>query len=217
MIFAAIFIALSVAGAKAQKDVKADFTISTDKMTDLYKRLDNPITIAVPGVANENLKPSISSGSLMPQGNGKFIARINDDVKTVKIELSVEKDGKLSKVGSKEFNVKPIPDPIAMIANKKGGTITRQELLAAGALIPVIENFKLETFFIITEFSLSILKDKDLIVKRTNGNLLNSEMKDLIINAASGEKIYFENIKAVGIDGNVRSLSAINLTITDNL
>lgn len=192
---------------------KPSVTVSADAMNVFYIGVDNPVSISAPGIPMENLKPSISAGTLTPKGGGKYIVKVNKDSKLVKINVSADVSGSTKPMGSQEFRVKTVPDPIPYISKKKGGNITKQELLAGGAIIPQMENFDFNLFFVVTEFSLSTLVSGDLIEKRGTGNKFTDEMRKIISNTRKGQKVYIENIKARGPDGTLRSLSSINLTI----
>ncbi|MBP7496421.1 MAG: gliding motility protein GldM [Bacteroidales bacterium] len=192
---------------------KPSVTVSADAMNVFYIGVDNPVSISVPGIPMESIKPSITSGTLTPKGGGKYIVRVSSGIRTTKINVSADVSGSVKPMGSQEFRVKTVPDPIAYIANKKSGSISKSELLAAGAIIPQLENFDFNMYFVVTEFSLSTLVSGDLQEKRAQGNRLTEEMRKIVNTLRRGQKVYIENIKAKGPDGTTRSLSSINLTI----
>ena len=192
---------------------KPSVTVSADAMNVFYIGVDNPVSISVPGIPMEQLKPTISAGTLTPKGGGKYVVRVNQGTKLTKINVSAEVGKQTKPMGSQEFRVKTVPDPVPYIARKKGGPISKQELLAGGAIIPQMDNFDFNLFFVVTEFSLSTLVSGDLIERRITGNKFSEEMKKIISNTRRGQKVYIENIKAKGPDGTTRSLASINLTI----
>ena len=104
---------------------KPSVTVSADKMNVFYIGVDNPVSISVPGVAEENLKPTITAGTLTPKGGGKYIVRVNQGTKATKVNVSAEVNGQTKPMGSAEFRVKTVPDPVAYIANKKSGSISK--------------------------------------------------------------------------------------------
>lgn len=192
---------------------KPSLTVSADAMNVFYIGVDNPVSISVPGIPMEKLKPSISAGTLTPKGAGKYIVRVNLGTRTTKISASAEINGVTKPMGSQDFRVKIVPDPVAYIANKKGGYIKKSDILAAGAIIPQMENFDFNLYFIVKEFSLSTLVSGDYITRKTTGNKLSDEMRKIINNTHRGQKVYIEDIKAAGPDGTTRSLASINLTL----
>jgi hypothetical protein len=119
-------------------------------------------------------------------------------------------------MGSFEYRVKRVPDPVATLANQKGGAINKNVLMA-GTLIPVLENFDFELYFKITEFKMTITgKGRDLLEFNGSGNQLSSQMRDALAKVRSGDKIFFEYIKAkmaTGADQSTRSLPALAFSI----
>ncbi|NNC85676.1 MAG: gliding motility protein GldM [Bacteroidia bacterium] len=189
--------------------------VSPTRMNVFYIGVDNPVAISVPGVASNNVKPSISGGggTLSPDGKGGFICKVKQQG-IAKVSVNAVLDGGTKNMGTHEFRVKRVPDPVAKVAGKKGGKIAKSVLAAQPAIIPVMENFDFELYFKVTEFEMSRFgKGRDPITIRTKGNKLTSEMKKVISSSRSGDKIYFEYIKAVGPDGAPRRLSSVNFAI----
>ena len=100
-----------------------------------------------------------------------------------------------------------------MIGGLQQGNISKNELLAANAIIPVMVDFEFDLNFIVTSFTMGTIINGDWVPKRTSGNRLSSEMSDIIRSARRGQKFFFENIQAEGPDGTKRSLGSVNLTI----
>lgn len=132
------------------------------------------------------------------------------------ISVSAEIGGKVIPMGSFEYRVKKVPDPVATIASSKGGPINKN-IVAAGTLIPTLENFDFELFFRITGFKMTIVrKGKDPYEKETTGNQLTQEMRDMVASTRPGDKIFFEYIKAkmaTGADQSTRTLSPMAFTV----
>ena len=199
---------------------KPSSVVAAEKMNVLYIGVDNPMAISVPGVSNNAVFPSIAGagGNLKPNaaaGGGHFIATVTT-VGEAKINVTAEIGGKKMPMGEFKYRVKRVPDPVATISNSKGGPINKS-LLAAGTLIPQLENFDFELFFKITGFRMSIFaKGKDLIEYETTGNQLSQPMRDAIGKLRAGDKVFIEYIKAkmaTGADQSTRSLSPMAFTI----
>ncbi len=199
---------------------KPSSVVAAEKMNVLYIGVDNPMAISVPGVSNNQVFPSIggAGGSLKANpaaGGGHFIATVTT-VGEAKINVTAEIGGKKLPMGEFKYRVKRVPDPVATISNSKGGPINKS-LLAAGTLIPQLENFDFELFFKITGFKMSIFaKGKDLIEYETTGNQLSQPMRDAIAKLRAGDKVFIEYIKAkmaTGADQSTRSLSPMAFTI----
>jgi len=187
-------------------------TVSADKMNVFYIGVDNPVSISVPGVPNEKVRPSISNGSLKPQGNGKYIVRV-DGGNEASINVAADMSGQTRAMGSFKFRVKRVPDPVPFIAGVREGNIEKGRLIASPVIIPVLENFEFDLSFSIVSYTFTIqLPGGDLIDKQGSGNRLTQEMIGYIQNARRGQRCYIENIRAQGPSG-TRSIGAITLRL----
>lgn len=188
-------------------------TVAATKMNVFYMGVDNPVSISVPGIAETNLRPSISVGTLTRDETGKnWIVRVPQGQKTV-ISVDVDVLGSTRSMGSAEFRIRRVPSPVAEIAGQVEGGIDKSTLLAAGAIIPVMRDFEFELFFEVRSFRMTTIVGGDGISKRGTGNRFSEEMISLIQNARKGQKFFFENIQAEGPDKIPRSLSPISLEI----
>jgi gliding motility-associated protein GldM len=189
-------------------------TVAATKMNVFYIGVDNPVSISVPGIADAKIRASISTGSLTrePAGDG-WIVRVPAGQSMAEINVSAMYEGEQRPMGTAEFRVKKVPDPVAKIAGQVEGQIERNTLLAAGAIIPVMEDFEFELYFRVTSFRMATVIGGDWISKRTNGNTFSEEMNSMIRSARRGQKFFFENIQAEGPDGVPRSLNPISLEI----
>ena len=199
---------------------KPNSVVAAEKMNVLYIGVDNPMAISVPGVSNDKVKVSIDGGggALKPNstaGAGHYIANVTT-VGKANIRVSAEIGGKVMPMGSFEYRIKRVPDPVASISNSKGGPINKN-LLAAGTLIPTLENFDFELFFKIISFKITIIqRGKDPQEFEGTGNQLTQIMRDMVAKLPGGSKVYFEYIKAkmaTGADQSTRSLSPMSFVI----
>ncbi len=182
-------------------------TVSATRMNVFYVGVDNPVSISVGGIADLQIQPTISVGTIRRDGN-QWIVRVPDAPRAV---ITVEAAGRV--MGTSEYRVKRVPDPMAMIAGVSGGPIDRNRLLAAPAIIPSMPaDFEFDLSFEITSFSFVATRAGDIIEFQGRGNRLTDEMRTVIQNARRGDRIWLENISAVGPDGS-RRLGSINLNI----
>lgn len=189
-------------------------TVAATKMNVFYIGVDNPVSISVPGIAESNLSPSISSGTLTRDPSGKdWIVRVTQGQPKVTISVNAMYQGESRPMGSADFRIRRVPDPAAQIAGQQEGSIEKNTLLAAGAIIPVMRDFEFELFFEVKSFRLTTIVGGDGISKRANGNRFTEEMISLIQNARKGQRFFFENIQAEGPDKIPRSLNVISLEI----
>lgn len=197
---------------------KPSTVISADKMNVLYIGVDNPMSISVPGVANDLVTASPSGGGVTlvkdPKlGGGHYIARATTQGECT-ISVTAKLDGKGVSMGSMKYRIKRVPDPIAMCANSKGGPINKSVLAAQSAVIPVMEAFDFELFPRIKSFKITVVRrGRDPIEISSESNALSPAMRDAITQSPLGTKIYFEYIRATLPDGTTRSLNPLNFVL----
>lgn len=191
----------------------AAVTISPTKMNVLYIGPDNPISISVPGIDPSKLKATISQGTLIKKNGSDYIAQVTKQGR-VQLTVDAELNGKMQRMGVMEFRVKFVPNPVAKVNNQTDGGITRSDLLAQSAVIPLLENFDFELFFQVTSFTMvKLSKGRDPERENSTTNRITPAMKDIIKNARIGDIIIFEAIRAKGPDGNPRALNPVSLTL----
>lgn len=189
-------------------------TVAATKMNVFYIGVDNPVSISVPGMADELIRPVISEGSLLKNPNGSdWIVNVEIGTTKTTISATANYNGTILNMGSSEFRVKRLPDPTAMIARQKEGSINKNILVAAAGIIPSMGDFQFDLNFKINSFTMGTMINGDFAPVNTRGNRFSAEMNDLIRNARRGQKFFFENIQASGPDGTTRTLNSINLTI----
>jgi hypothetical protein len=130
------------------------------------------------------------------------------------ISVSAEIDGKNTTVGTKEFRVKPVPDPIAMVNNQKGGGIAKNVLMAqSGVVAAMPPDFDFDLTFTVTEYTVLSVVQGFVREVKIKGNLFNQDVRNLLNNLSKGSPVYIQDIRAVGPDGSVRNLSTINFKL----
>ncbi len=189
-------------------------TVAPLKMNVFYIGVENPVSITSPGLAEQQIKPQISSGKLYRKGNN-WMVKIDNKVPGNKVYVSATAkiDGRQVSLGKSEFRVKRVPDPIAEVAGQTNGKIDKNILLAAGAIIPDMKDFEFDLYFTVTSYTFATILNGDWIPKNIRGNRFTPEMINIIRNAKHKQKFFFENIVAKGPDGTVRSLNPISLEI----
>ena len=181
-------------------------------MNVFYAGLDNPVSISVPGISASNVQVSISNGSIKTGVGGYIVRPDKVGVKSI-ITVSAKIDGTLKSIGSTEFRVKRVPDPVASVAGKIEGAITKNELMAQQGVLAKIPDFDFLMNFTVTSFVVSTSKQGYIIDKQTKGNRFSQEQMDLMKGLNPGSRLYIESIVVKGDDGTVRNLPAISFKI----
>jgi gliding motility-associated protein GldM len=191
---------------------KPSMTVSPTKMNVFYAGLDNPVSVSVPGISPSNVKVSITNGSIQP-GQGGYIVRPGKIGVNSVISVSAQIDGSTKEIGSMEFRVKRVPDPVASVAGKTDGIISKNELLAQQGVLAKIPDFDFQMNFTVTSFVVSTSKQGYIIDKPTKGNRFSPDQMELMKGLNPGGRLYIESIVVKGDDGSVRNLPPISFKL----
>jgi gliding motility-associated protein GldM len=185
--------------------------VSPDKMNVFYIGVPNPVSVSAPGIPKENLRVSMTGGSLSGS-NGQYIVKVSS-AGEAKVNVAAEINGKVQTIGSTNFRVKRIPDPVAKFAGKTNGALSSVVIKSQSNVFAVLENFDFDAAFNITRFTLVIAKPRaDAVILTGTGNSLSAQMKSAMAGVTPGSRVIFDNITAVGPDGSPRALAPIVLT-----
>jgi gliding motility-associated protein GldM len=185
--------------------------VSPTKMNVFYLGVDNPVDVSVAGVQPDQISISVTNARHVKDGDSYIIRPIRPGNAFVVVSANIE--GKLREMGRKEFRVKTVPNPVAMVNNQKGGAISQGVLLAQLGVSAEMENFDFDLKFTITEFTVSAVVQGFVREYTSKSNRLTPDQKSLIKNLSRGNNVYIQDIKAVGPDGSTRNLSTINFKL----
>jgi gliding motility-associated protein GldM len=182
-------------------------TVSATKMNVMYKGLDNPIEVSVPGVAPNNISVNCS-GASMTGGNGKYVCKPSGG-KEVIISVSAKStDGKSTSMGSYKFRVKPVPTPKITWVNQTDGGMVGASAGAGSPLIPRMEDFDFDVYSTITSFEIGFKLGGDYYVKQCTGNQIPGDVAQKIRGLSRGTTVSFSSVKMTVPGGDRRSASA---------
>ena len=190
---------------------QAQLVVSPTKMNVFYIGVDNPVDVSVPGIDPNKVHASISSGSIRKKGNS-YVVRVKK-VGKVRVSASADFESGKKNMGSKEFRVKKVPDPIAKVGGKKRGSVSKNWLAAQSGIKADLENFDFDLRFRVTGFVVSATIKGYEEEARSNGAKFTAQQKLLIKKVPKKRKVYIEGIKAVGPDGTTRNLGAISFRL----
>jgi hypothetical protein len=209
LLLSVLFISLSA----QEESSKYKSVIISPKTNVIYKGIDNLVEIKVAGVSNDKISVSVSGGTLSKTDSSKYY--IKPDVSSVNVTLSVAANvnGKKISAGVHEFAVKIIPDPIAMVGGYKGGNISKNTLMVQKGITIGYENSVLYLNYTITGFTVSANTSGYSLEARSNSGNFTPEQLNIIKKLNSGDKVYFENIRAKGPDGKMFVMASFFLKI----
>lgn len=182
-------------------------SISADKMNVLYIGLQNPISISAAGVPAESVSASISGGSISKSGAGSYVVTVSNPGKAI-INVVANVDGKSKSLGTKEFRVKLIPDPVLKVGVNKSGVMKAADFKVQGGLRADLENFEFEGVkYDVVGYRVGIdAKGRDYVEGDANSAYWPASAAAAIRSVRPGDQVYFDNVKVKGPDGIVRNM-----------
>jgi gliding motility-associated protein GldM len=165
--------------------------IAASKMNVLYRGVDNPVEISVPGVDPKDI--IVSNAELKKDGKGGYIA----DVTRVRggeidIKVSVKEGDKTKPMGSKVYRIKNLPDAAGEIFGKSEGLMSAN-LIKRATVDAKFNNFDFELPLRVTGFQIIIPPFAPI---ECSGNTLSSNAKAALDKAKPGTPVIIRNIKA---------------------
>lgn len=179
------------------------FAVSPTKMNVLYLGLDNPIDVSVSGVASHLVQVSMSGGTISKSGSS-YVARPSSGSRTC--DVIVSSDGK--RMGSKQFRVKRVPDPIPTIfgINEDVTTLSKSQLAGAQGMEAKMKDFDFDMKFNILGFKVGVTVGGFFTEQTSNSAQFTAEQKRLMGNLNPGQQVTITDIRAKGPDGVERKL-----------
>lgn len=192
-------------------------SIQLDKMNVFYIGVPNPITVTAAGYSLEDIAVNIPGAEVTKTANGKYDVTVKNPGKLMADIMAKAATG-MTKVGSMEVRVKNIPDPVAKVGGKTGGVMGAAVFRAQAGVTAVLDGFDFDAKFRVTSFEFSYLpKRGEYQGPFTVNSPLFSASNQIATyqtgGAKPGDKVFIENIRAVGPDGRARSLNNILLTL----
>jgi len=167
--------------------------VSADKMNVFYIGVENPITVSAAGVSSNDLKVSGTGVTLKPNGKNKWIATANKPNNNAGINVS----GGGLKATTFKYRVKRIPDPVARLSQKNGGSMGNGEFKAQQGVGAFLDNFDFDAKCKIQGYELTRVAKRQDPVSSVNPGARYSDKSRRLVNAASpGDIYYFDNVKA---------------------
>ena len=178
-------------------------TASADKMNVMYAGLDNPITVSVPGIPNEQVRVTCDNGTLTPLGGGKYSVT-GPKAGMCHINISALTDSGAAKpMGNMEFRVKNLPAPLVY---PSGVTSSRPTASHMGNSLGLVCTYGPDFLFnaraTVVSYELTVMSSAGILYSNENvrGYQLPSAAQTVIKGSKRGTKVIFTSIKCVGAD-----------------
>ncbi|MFW6289897.1 MAG: gliding motility protein GldM [Mariniphaga sp.] len=191
-------------------------TMSATRMNVFYRGLDNPFDVSGGGIPQESLEVTMTNGSAVKQGNAWIIKpnELDEQGRRTTVTVHANIDGQRRLLGSSNWRVKRVPDPVAQVAGESGGTIRRERLIVEDGVMAVLEDFDFDFKYTVTQFRVEISGAGGFTnAWESNSNRFTDEQKEQFRRLNPNSLVYITNIKAMGDDGTVRDIDPIGLKI----
>ena len=191
-----------------------DAIVSADKMNVVYRGLDNPISISVPGVGDNNITPRASAGhKLSSIGNGKFMLEpgAGDEVTiNVSAKLSSGKTINTPKV----FRVKDIPAAAGTIRGQFDVVPLPKSSLNNLEIKAELPDFVFDLQLVVQSFTLKVPGQLGI---KVNGGKFTARAKKLLAKARRNDVITIFDIKAIEKEKGtpIKRVSPVSINITN--
>ena len=188
-------------------------TVAADLMNVLYAGYANPISISVPGVPANAISATMTGGSFVAKGNGRFVATPSAVGKDVTIHVTARDKGQVRSLPPFVFHVRKLPDPTAYIAmgtdRFKGGALSKGALMGATTIHAAIDDGLLDIPFKVLGFETVFFDNMgNAIPLASAGSNFSDRQREEFRKLSRNRRFYISHIKAVGPDGITRNLPA---------
>lgn len=163
--------------------------ISADKMNVVYRGVDNPITISMPGVPDNKI---VANAAGMQRVNGTSYVMKPGTGREVTINVTGEIDGEKIPT-SKVFRIKDIPRPTGTIRGEDGTVKMQRNSLEISSVGASIFDFDFDLQLRVNSFKFKVPGQPTIEV---NGNKLDARAKSALSRAVRGDIVQIFDINA---------------------
>lgn len=190
---------------------------SLTKMNVLYRGVENPIDLSVPGVLAERVQASISTGRIVRSGNSWVATGMTGSTAEVNAVVSMP-DGGTRRIGPVRFRVKDLPPPSPIISGTDPGVtkVSKDKLCASPGLLAKALGSEFGDNWQVIAYEFTLVRNGQMpIVKPGSSNAFTSDIKTILCKLRTGDQIYIENIKAklANGQGTPRNLAPIAIKV----
>ena len=191
--------------------------VAATLMNVVYAGLENPLSIAVPGLASEDLVIEVDTvHQLFQQGNGWVLIPTIDSHRA---DIKVSKrnaDNEQTELGTLSFRVKRIPDPSLTWGKARNGEgISKSILQYPPPVFAQMANFDFEVNARIVSFDLNFYRDGAVISMSSNTRRCTEPMAQALQNLNVDDVVYIDNAVAAMPDGTLRTLAPIRVFVVE--
>jgi hypothetical protein len=221
LLFLIVWLMLLPSTSFAQDDVDAEWdsdpliVVSPTKLNYIYRGVDNPIDVAVPGVSCEEITVNISHGRLEGKGCVYTVNVRDHTVNELQVIASWIKGGEHLTAAIK-FRVKDLPLPNTCFAGSCTDldTIPVASLKAAQGVVASFAHFGISLRNQVVNYRLRILRECSAVFDGvSNEARLIPEMMIALQGINSGDEVMITEVRAQDPTGTVKELAPLRLIV----
>ena len=198
-------------------------TISATMMNVLYAGIDNPLSIAVPGIPSNAISASMTNGTL--SRNGDTWNAHPDKVGTeAVVTVTATIDGRQQTVATSNFRVRKLPDPMPYIAYtdskgnperyRGGKPFAKSLLLQTDGISAAIDDDMLNVAYRVLSFETVFFDSMgNAIPEVSDGDKFSNRQKSSFRRLTRGKRFYISRVRAIGPDGIERTLAPMEVIV----
>jgi gliding motility-associated protein GldM len=192
-------------------------TVSADKMNVLYAGIENPVSVSASVPAEKISISLVGGGNQARTGPGQYNITVPENLagKTITVNISADMGGRQQAMGSREFRIKRVPDPVAVLGgNFRGGKTTKAELLANPfVLADMGTDFVYDLRWTVNSYNVTfIIRGIEDPPISNNNRQFSDAVRNKINSSGTGAIIHFSEIKASSVAG-TRTLNPITVIL----
>ena len=190
---------------------------SPTKMNVLYRGVENPIDLSVPGIPAERVQASITSGRIVRSAKGWVASGLSGSSAELYAQTQMP-DGTTKRIGPVKFRVKDLPPPTAFVAGKSAreSKVRKAEMTAAKGVVAKLEDTDFDAPWTVQRFRLTVLRKGGAPIEHfAVGNTFTADMATVLNACRPGDQVHIDEIKArlANGQGPVRDLTPIALKV----
>jgi gliding motility-associated protein GldM len=184
--------------------------VSADKMNVVYRGLENPISVSLPGVSDNMLKVSAIGGRLTGSKGKYSIKPGAGKIATINVSAKLS-SGKIVNSNA-TFRIKDIPAAMGSVREQYGTVRMPKSGLSNAPIAAGLPDFEFDLKIKVQSFKIKVPGQLTIIVK---GSKLNAAAKKKLSKAKRGDIITIYGIKATANGYDLKKVLPVNIELTN--
>ena len=171
-------------------------TMSATKMNVFYLGLKNPFDVSGGGIPKEDLEVRMTNGKIARSGSSFMIEpnELDEQGRRTKVTVYANIGGERRVIGTSEWRVKQVPDPVAQINGQSGGDIRKEVLEIQDGVLAVLEDFDFEFKYTVTQFEVHTTNRSGYaVIYKSDSNRFTQDQKEQLKLTRPESYVYIAN------------------------